>query len=438
MGNGPASWNLRHFADRIVNQRRLCFCCIVGDSTAATNQGGGASGQARDAYAWIREGDVDWAQMVVWDISTAGQEGGNSLYLPASGIEPGAVLNDATTTNPFPISLAENSVTGTGAHSHLFGRTYVQLTGASYKNGDWTISQPIKIRRYNTCATDNWAVGCQQAVGSGTSLSDVQHSVALWGSTPGARNVYDHPDIQRDANSATGIFLNLFNHAAGGPATGNLYKTRLKVHNTATGLGVTHGFGWASISQGGWGTRDHLDNYSQAAANDEVAKMGYNVIIVRLGINIESGEASGNLATTVYRDNLKAVVERYQTALVASGNPDIMVLVMNPWTAGGSPGSGYINSMNEWAINIARQLNCARCPVAFVSMERLIRKYSGSGDNWYDAIGNGVPYLADGVHQSTAGARSMIAHIQAECKEAMQGPGPASRERYKRGRSRAA
>lgn len=439
MGNGPASWNLRHFADRIVNQRRLCFCAIVGDSTCATNQGGGSGGQARWAYGWIREADVNWAQYVAWDISTAGLEGSSSIFLPGSGVEYGDTLNDATTTNPFPLAIAENSVTAGGVHSNNFGRVLLQLTTAAYKGGDWTASQTIRVTRYNTFATNNWAVGCHQLIvnnSGGAVESGIVESQAIWGSTPGTRNTFSHPDFARNSTQATNITLNLLNHTAGGPATGNCYKTRFKVHNTATGLGITKGFGWASVSQGGWGTRDHLDKYDQTACNHEVAAMGYNVIIIQLGINIESGEASANLSTTVYRDNLRLVAEKYQAALIASGVADPMIVIQNPWTAGGSPGSNYINSMNEWAIQIARQLNSTRCPVAFLSIERLIR--GEGGDNWYDATGNGVPYLADSVHQATAGAISMVRLVQAECRRQSKPTGPMSRSRYVRGRSRKA
>jgi lysophospholipase L1-like esterase len=413
----PPSWNLRLWADRLRAHRK-CFCAIMGDSTCATNQGGGSGGQARWAYGIIRAWDVAWAQMVVWDLSTAGAEGGNSLFLPASGIDAGGLLADGVTANPFCLALVEDTLTSGSAHGNLLiGRTYVQLTWAGYLRGDWTAGRTLRVTRLNTSSTATWSVGCQQVVFS-TGESDIVHSVAMWGGVAGARSSVTTADFTRNSTPATDVFIQIYNHAAGGPLYSNQYKTILRLNDAPTRLGIDRGFGWASISQGGWTSRSHLDNYSTQALAFEITACDLDVVIIQVGINVAPGEASGGLPTATFEANYRELLTKVHAAFALAGKTDYAVVCQVPWQSG--PASDYQTAQSELVRRVAGEFP----RTCFVSIDSLLRL--SRGEAWYGAAGS--PVLADGVHQSTSGATEMAGLLMAECRSKQTPP---------RGRARA-
>lgn len=411
MATPRASWNLHLLAQRLSPARR-CFCAILGDSTCAQNQGGGGAGQARWAYGIIRRWAVEWAQYVGWDYSTASGEGNSSVFLPGTSIDPGGLLLDGVTTNPFAIGVVDQAQASAGSHDISMGRVFLNALDA-YRSGDWTTGQTLLVRRLWTRGTGGNLNGCTQVSDAGI----IAHNATLYGAA-GARAAYDQT-YTRSATPRTSVQLDILNHGAVSGTICN-YKTMWRAQNSATGLGISRGFGWSSISQGGWTTRSHLDNYATAALTFEIDQCSLNTIFIQLGINVASGESSGNLPTATFTSNYSALLDKVHAAFDAAGSGagvrDKLVVCMTPWECGG--GGPYQTAQSDIVRNLAMAKHAAGHPTAFVSMDSQLRM--ALGENWFTAGGgSGAPYLADNTHQANLGATTMADLLWQESRRAL-------------------
>lgn len=419
MSTPQASEALHLFAHRLAPGRK-CFLSFMGDSTCAQNTG--SSTQGRWARGMIERWPVEWAQYVNWDFATSDREGNSSIYLPGTGIDPGSLLLDGVTTNPFCIGVVDQAQSSAGAHDVTYGRVLLNSL-ANYLGGDWTRSQSLLVRRLWTRGTGGNLAGCTQinanlSAGGSDGPGITAHNATLYGAAA-ARAAYDQT-FTRGAGACDNIQLDVLNHGAVSGTACN-YKTVWRAQNTVNGLGVSRGFGFSSISQGGWTTRSHLDLYSDAALTWEIEQCAINTIIIQLGINVAAGESSGNLPTQTFIDNYTAVVDKahrcFDAANSAAGVPDKLVVCLSPWESGG--GGGYQTAQSDLVRAIARAKRLAGHPTCFASMDSIIRNALGEG--WHTSTG--TTYLADGTHQTVAGALLFADLLWAECQRSLAANG---------------
>ncbi len=147
----------------------------------------------------------------------------------------------------------------------------------------------------------------------------------------------------------------------------------------------------ASIAQGGWTNDDHLRTtgsgrgYSDDGLRAKLLALGCAdpgstpVIVIATGTNVGARESAGGLTTTVYRDNVAAILARVRAELAAinAGEPYTLLVAMYSW---GFPPNEFVTSRADRLWELAQ----ADPRAGFVNLPALTGFRGGTFEStWY-------------------------------------------------------
>jgi hypothetical protein len=162
------------------------------------------------------------------------------------------------------------------------------------------------------------------------------------------------------------------------------------------------GFGFSSIAQAGYFTRNHLDPFvdpvhgrwtdAELIAYYSAMPTVPSRLLVQLGANHAPGETTGDPA---YRTNIELVVDRHLSALAAAGEPHVRVALVAPYDTvwGGEPRTEHraFQAAELHALAVTRGWG-------FLNLFRAVNDKHGDVLDW------GPLLTTDLIHPNPAGA----------------------------------
>lgn len=394
------------FLNRITTES--CDCLFIGDSTASISS-------PRWTRGIIRTWDVPWVGLFAHNSSSDTTEGWTVFSNNGTDEAPGAAVTGGGTNDCMLASKTSDFSVWAGFNGYSFGRFGLSSLD-TYLNGDWTETKALRarilLRRVVTGEqADMVAVDHRRSnTNSNTNIYPSDFSI---GSNYGAKEI--------DFAAAPGEGSDVFHLCEITMLSGNCYPnttppgihSRYGVQFYAPG---STGFNFVTMGQSGSNTRNWLIKPDEPAGlwtSTQIANyLGMlvrpiNTLIIQLGINLAAGEGSDTAESqAIYKANVEAVIDEWRSHLESAGAliGDIRVLLIAPWEAHPLPGAdsqAWPNRRAQALYDLANE----RSYVSFVNLNQLMIDAYGPWSTWQGT------YLADGVHQSAAGAEEFAQQV---------------------------
>ncbi len=385
-GNNYANAMLRldQFYNRLTRENASVL--FIGDSTASP------ANQDRWPQSIIRKWDVPWVGFVTLSCSS-NSENYTAYTACTNTVASGAAWTDGSGTNDTIFRGVE--VNGGTGGNNLMDMNLVGLN--NYLRGNWTHNKNLSantiVHKANNQFTSNvvqefWRG--QNGSFNGVSFGPV--NVAATSALQGISLPFASPIPAQIPQDTVRARLTTY--------SGNPGKVFHLLATEFYSPGAT-GFSLFPIGVPGSNSRnwmhkesDSLGFFTQAQIRNSLGlvQRKVNTIIIQLGINGTTGEGDDtDTSEAIYKARIATVVDQWKADAEAAGAKDVKVLLINPWRSSleGSP---------NWVVRRGRanmQIAQERPFVSYINLDTLLKETYGP--NWASL------YLADGVHQNTAG-----------------------------------
>lgn len=347
----------------------------------------------------MKQWDVDWRERVLASAApiSAGVEGWQSFKTPGIATSSGDLLPDGVTVCPPGFNANTRWDTGSPSAFTQVARYASSFLG-TYLNGDWTVNNAINWRFAMTKLSGNSPCRFLRRRANGNlATTAVDFETTLVPSSDWQAVDFSGAASGVVASGVNGeewfLDLNFGDKTNKGVCLGG-YAISID--------GKADGFGLRFSAAGGWTALDHLPvslggTNTLVDLDDLQARNGVfgwpTAIFIQLGQN-DAGLTDGTTPTGIanYKSRLLQLIDHYNIAYAASAQPTPMfVLVCNWETSGlGAYWPSIATSLQEIC---DERSNCG-----LLNLYQIVNEEHGSFASWQGT------YLADGVHQNTAGA----------------------------------
>lgn len=391
-GTTEYSYKMADMFNRLTKENATMFW--IGDSTASPVNTPRWQNSVIDTWA------VPWVGFVAGRFeSSAGPTGGYSTFNQVSGphlVTPGALfplsqnmgLNGAGQTNDTLFNF--HTITAPAGGTTLLNIQLSNLT--SYLGGDWTRNQQVVAHIIMHGPDTEQATNTHfQLFTSAGDYIQSRHDVSIPAGTYGS---FDIPFAPPNSIAHSYISMILDNGGATTAQATQVGAVEFYVPNKNGfsawfgGVGGSHAYDWLPKSIDpihGMYTTDQIVNAFS------LLHRKINTFVIQLGINGTSDENETPSGQATYKQRIEQIIDTYQAAAEAAGGTHIKILLINPWRT--------MNIGSEWPQArgpVLAQIAHERTNVSFIDLNAVMDRDFPPG--WQDT------FLADGIHQSVAGA----------------------------------
>lgn len=383
------TYRLKEIAAAIVAGNE--FVCLLGDSTASPTN------SPRWMRSILRQWDVPFRGLVLLaNSSSAADEGFQFFGDPATTVNPGSLLGNGRTVPHGFVARTRYAASNESdfAQLHRPGVANLDLQ----KRGDWTIGAGITFRFATTQNVLARTVRSFYQRNGGTVVQSQKTSPLA---AEGLWQAWDHAHTAAPGTTPAVRVEAYLDNPSGVDETGTAYTLG------AFGLyktGATTGTVLTSIATGGFNASNHLPQQigglnTGQPLGERLSKwrvFGWpSVYFVQLGINMSAPESSSIAAW--WGQQMRRLLDWHRELHLSEGQPAPKFVCVVPWAT--SADTARQQAIEQELAEIADERAAAGlndCGV--LNMFRVVEAAEGAYSAWQATL------LADGVHQSNAGA----------------------------------